>query len=109
MKKNKIFKIMLLSLFMIIFNLNLVKAADGIPLKDASGIYGDKFETVSDGVLTDSTYSFSFQLTDKTDIEFWGYDGKILRYQSGTNRLKHMIRPTDDSLSGNIGCYLYNV
>ena len=109
MKKNKIFKIMLLSLFMIIFNLNLVKAADGIPLKDASGIYGDKFETVSDGVLTDSTYSFSFQLTDKTDIEFWGYDGKILRYQSGANRLKHMIRPTDDSLSGNIGCYLYNV
>ena len=103
-RRKILFKTLLISLFMFIFNINSVKAAEGVLLKDANKVYGDKFESVSLGTTADSEYSFSFKVTNDTRLEWWGNVGKVL--EKGTAKY---IYPTDNSLSGKIGCYLYNV
>lgn len=103
-RRKILFKTLLISLFMFIFNINSVKAAEGVLLKDANKVYGDKFESVSLGTTADSEYSFSFKVTNDTRLEWWGNVGKVL--EKGTSKY---IYPTDNSLSGKIGCYLYNV
>ena len=64
-RRKILFKTLLISLFMLIFNINSVKAAEGVLLKDANKVYGDKFESVSLGTTADSEYStissFSFK------------------------------------------------
>ena len=103
-RRKILLKILLVSLFMLIFNINSVKAAEGVLLKYANKVYGDKFESVSLGTTADSEYSFSFKVTNDTRLEWWGNVGKVL--EKGTSKY---IYPTDNSLSGKIGCYLYNV
>ena len=103
-RRKILLKILLVSLFMLIFNINSVKAAEVVLLKDANKVYGDKFESVSLGTTADSEYSFSFKVTNDTRLEWWGNVGRVL--EKGTVKY---IYPTDNNLSGKIGCYLYNV
>lgn len=82
-------------------------AADHMSVLNAPEI-----EKVAPGTTTDGDYSFSLRATPETRCEIWGYSGKIQQETIVTpTATEHhtLIMPTDDSLSGNIGCWFYNV
>ncbi len=62
---------------------------------------------VEQGVTEDSNYSFSLTFNEDTYARSWGYDGKLIEFES--DKLKRFdIFPQDHDLSGNIGYYVYN-
>lgn len=102
MKKNKLY-IMILLLFSLIFFNYTVYAANGRPATQVSNI-----TSVNIGEQMDSKYSFTIKNNNDTKIEFWGNTGKYFIFTDGSYEI-YAVYPQDDKLSGNIGCWIYNV
>ena len=102
MKKNKLY-IMILLLFSLMFFNYTVYAANGKPATQVSNI-----TSVNIGEQMDSKYSFTIKNNNDTKIEFWGNTGKHFVFTDGSYEI-YAIYPQDDKLSGNIGCWIYNV
>lgn len=113
MKKfNKILSFILITMLVLtMIPLNLTKnifAANHISVLDEPSI-----TKVPLGTETDSKYSFSIKATPKTTCEIWGYpQDKVLHERTNSNTWFQdhtVIMPTNDSLSGKIGCWFRNV
>lgn len=102
MKKNKMYIIILLFFSLIFFNYR-VYAANGKPATQVGNI-----TSVNVGAQMDSKYSFTIKNNNDTKIEFWGNTGKNFIFTDGSYEVD-VIYPQDDRLSGNIGCWIYNV
>lgn len=102
MKKNKMYIIILLFFSLIFFNYR-VYAANGKPATQVGNI-----TSVNVGAQMDSKYSFTIKNNNDTKIEFWGNTGKNFIFTDGSYEID-VIYPQDDKLSGNIGCWIYNV
>ena len=111
MKKNIVRKkIAILIILIIIVSLMPITSVFGAThtlLRSSSATLGSLLEVVKQGTITSEEYAFSLKANKNTYLEMWGYSGKILDYDSGNFKLK-LIMPTDPSLSGKIGCYIYN-
>lgn len=102
MKKNKMYIIILLFFSLIFFNYK-VYATNGKPATQVGNI-----TSVNIGTQMDSKYSFTIKNNNDTKIEFWGNTGKNFIFTDGSYEV-YAIYPQDDKLSGNIGCWIYNV
>ena len=93
--------------FNIATNKNAVEA-DHVLTRDAL----NSENVVNYGTTTDGDYAFSLRANESTTIELWGYNGTIIENnnpQIYPETQGYAIMPTDDSLSGKIGCWFRNV
>lgn len=93
--------LLLFSVFFILFSFKINVNAAHTLIKDSANV-----DVVTEGTETDSTYSFTLQSSNQTYFEPWGYNGIIRDFQGNKSSLA--VMPTDDNLSGKIGCWIYN-
>ena len=91
-------------LFVFLGTLLVVQAGSGAKTRETPGVTHMSLDSEND-----AKYQFELEATENSTVEIWGYEGRVLAGKDQFGIDNWIIMPTDDSLSGNIGCWYRNV